>query len=64
MLHGKRMELVQKAYEAFREKWDRDLPEKYAEVRSLAFPHLATRQPLEENRFVAPVGDLYDGTTH
>jgi glycosyltransferase involved in cell wall biosynthesis len=54
-LQARRMELVQKAYELFREKWDMDLPEKYSEVRSTAFPHLSTRQPLDLHRYVPPL---------
>lgn len=41
--HQERMRRVQTAYEAFRHKWDMDLPEKYSELKSLHLFEMAER---------------------
>ncbi len=49
-----RMVLVQKAYEAFRAKWDMNLPPQYDKDASVTYIQCRDILPLDRNRYVAP----------
>jgi GT2 family glycosyltransferase len=55
MVHAQRMEVVQAAYEVFRQKWDPTLPQQYSGVEAIDFARLRDLPPLAGGEYQPPV---------